>query len=143
MDMNRLMRTLEQDEAFRRSPYRCTSGKLTIGIGWNIDDVPMRYSEARFRLRNDIDECVSDLENIFSGQWPTLPDAIQEVLINMRFQLGEGGFRGFRKMIGAVKGWDFEKMAEQMRDSRWHKQTTNRAERLIHAVKKHYKEDCF
>jgi lysozyme len=133
MDMNRLMRRLEQDEGFRDKPYRCTAGKLTIGIGWNIEDVPMRYSEARFRLKNDIEDCVTDLRKLLEN-FDDLPAMIQEVLVNMRFQLGPGGIRGFKQMLGAVRGWDFERMKKEMKDSAWYRQTTNRAERLIHDV---------
>lgn len=140
MNRNRLMRTLERHEGFRSDPYRCTSGKLTIGIGWNIEDVPMRYSEARFRLRNDVDECVDDLRKLLKN-FDDLPEMIQEVLVNMRFQLGGGGLRGFSNMLGAVRGWDFERMKKEMKDSAWYRQTTNRAEELIHDVETWAKND--
>jgi lysozyme len=133
MDINRLMRRLEQDEGFRDKPYHCPAGKLTIGIGWNIEDVPMRYSEARFRLKNDIEDCVTDLRKLLEN-FDDLPAMIQEVLVNMRFQLGPGGIRGFKQMLGAVRAWDFERMKKEMKDSAWYRQTTNRAERLIHDV---------
>jgi lysozyme len=90
----------------------------------------MRYSEARFRLKNDVDECIEDLRSLLKN-FDDLPDVIQEVLVNMRFQLGPGGLRGFRNMLGAVRGWNFEAMRREMRDSAWYRQTTLRAERLI------------
>jgi lysozyme len=133
MDRNRLYRRLEHDEGFSEKPHRCTANKWTIGIGWNFQDVPMRYSEARFRLKNDVDECVDDLRKLLKN-FDDLPDTIQEVLTNMRFQLGPGGLRGFRRMLGAVRAWDFEKMKAEMRDSAWYRQTTNRADRLIKDV---------
>jgi hypothetical protein len=37
-------------------------------------------------------------------------------------------------MIAAVENEDYPEMAEQMEDSRWYKQTTNRAQRLIERV---------
>jgi len=37
-------------------------------------------------------------------------------------------------MIAAVHNEDYREMAAQMEDSRWHKQTTNRANRLIERV---------
>jgi lysozyme len=130
MDRNRLYRRLEHDEGFREKPYRCTANKWTIGIGWNFQDVPMRYSEARFRLKNDVDECVADLQKLLKN-FNDLPEVIQEVLVNMRFQLGPSNFRGFKRMLGAVRAWDFEGMRREMKDSAWYRQTTNRAERLI------------
>jgi lysozyme len=130
MDKNRIYRRLEQDEGFRERPYRCTANKWTIGIGWNFQDVPMRYSEARFRLKNDVDECIDDLRSMLKN-FDDLPDVIQEVLVNMRFQLGPSRLRGFKNMLGAVRGWNFEAMRREMRDSAWYRQTTLRAERLI------------
>jgi lysozyme len=133
MDMNRLMRRLEQDEEYRQFPYKCTAGRWTCAIGRNLTDKGIRYSEARFMLKNDIEECVTDLRKILPN-FDDLPVKIQEVLVNMRFQLGPGGIRGFKQMLGAVRAWDFERMKKEMKDSAWYRQTTNRAERLIHDV---------
>jgi lysozyme len=136
MDNNRLYRTIERHEGFLDKPYRCTAGKLTIGIGRNLDDVGIRYSEARFMLRNDLDECRWDLENIFPGQFDALPAHIQEVLMNMRFQLGSGGFRGFKKMIAAVRAWDFVEAQRQGLDSKWAKRDTpERAQELMEVLR--------
>lgn len=142
MDRNRLMRTVERHEGFKDRPYRCTAGKLTIGIGWNIEDVPMRYSEARFRLTNDLEECISDLRNLLNN-FDDLPDRIQEVLVNMRYQLGPGRFRKFKNMIGAVRGWDFERMAAEIKDSAVYRNTKTRGrmKEHIHQVKNWSKTD--
>jgi hypothetical protein len=88
-------------------------------VGRNLQTVGIRYSEARFMLRNDLDECRWDLEKIFPGQFDVLPDHVQEVLMNMRFQLGPGGFRSFKKFIAAVKGWDFVLAQKEGLDSKW------------------------
>jgi lysozyme len=133
MDINRLMRRLEQDEEYRQFPYQCTAGYWTGAIGRNLETVGIRYSEARFMLKNDIEDCVTDLRKLLDN-FDDLPAMIQEVLVNMRFQLGPGGIRGFKQMLGAVRGWDFERMKAEMKDSAWYRQTTNRAERLIHDV---------
>ena len=45
--------------------------------------------------------------------------------------------RKFKMMIAAVEMEDYREMALQMEDSRWFKQTTNRAQRLIDRVVKH------
>ena len=36
------------NEGFRQSPYRCTAGKLTIGVGRNLDDCPLTKEELEF-----------------------------------------------------------------------------------------------
>ena len=52
----------------------------------------------------------------------------------MSFQLGKPRLSKFKKMIAAVEAEDYQEMANQMEDSLWYKQTTNRAQRLIDRV---------
>jgi lysozyme len=46
------------------------------------------------------------------------------------FNLGRPRYSKFRKHIQAVMDGNWQESANQMRDSRWHKQVPNRAERL-------------
>ena len=133
MDFVAVRQMLIKDEGLRLKPYRCTAGKLTIGVGRNIEDKGISEKEAVFLLGNDISECVDDLNSLFND-FLQLPEDIQHVLINMRFQLGPKGFRGFRMMINAVKAADWPEMIRQMKDSSWYVQTPNRANRLISLV---------
>lgn len=123
MDINRLISTLEKYEGFRNRPYTCTAGKLTIGIGRNLTDKGITYSEAMVLLKNDLDECRWDLADMFSD-FASYPDCVREVLINMRFQLGPGGFRTFKKFINAIKIWNFVLARTEMLDSKWARQDT-------------------
>jgi len=133
MDFVAVRQMLIKDEGLRLKPYRCTAGKLSIGVGRNIEDKGISEKEAVFLLGNDISECVDDLSSLFDD-FLQLPENIQHVLINMRFQLGPKGFRGFRMMIKAVKAADWPEMIRQMKDSSWYVQTPNRANRLIRLV---------
>lgn len=117
-------------EGIRQFPYRCTAGKLTIGIGRNIEARGISEKEARYLLRNDIAACTRDLKDIFPG-YKKLPVGVQNTLIDMRFQLGYGKFRKFKKMIKAVKKRDFKEMVTQMIDSSWYRQVPGRANYLI------------
>jgi lysozyme len=60
-------------------------------------------------------------------------------LVNMCFQLGKNGVSKFKNMFRCMKEGDWEGAAFQMKDSRWHKQTTNRCEELASIVA-NYKE---
>lgn len=121
-------------EGMRLKPYKCTAGKLTIGIGRNLDDRGITEVEAKFLLENDLAECEEDLKVIFLDQFYYLPEQTQMVLMDMRFQLGPGRFRKFKKMIQAVKQSDPQEMIKQMKDSRWYRQVPNRAEDLIRMI---------
>ena len=63
------------------------------------------------------------------GSIPLLPKA-KEVIIEMVFQLGKRGVSRFAKMWEALGNQDYDEAANQMLDSRWHKQTKSRAESL-------------
>jgi lysozyme len=65
-----------------------------------------------------------------------LPEDIQHVLANMCFQLGRPRLSKFKNLIAAVEDLDWAKMADEMEDSNWYRQTTNRAVRLIARVEK-------
>jgi len=127
---------LIKHEGIRFTPYKCTAGRLTIGVGRNIEDKGITEQEALYLLDNDIAECTRDLaNNLFKGMFYSFPENIKSVLINMRFQLGYSGFRNFKKMIKAFHDWDFAEAAKQMRDSKWFEQVPKRAKELIKMVK--------
>lgn len=135
MDYTKIKEQLIDHEALKLKLYRCTANKLTIGVGHNIEDNGISYKAAMFILGEDIDECFEDLKRIFK-HFENLPENIQHVLIDMRFQLGYDRFRGFRKMIIAVQAFNWREMVVQMKDSKWYRQTTNRADELIEMVNK-------
>jgi lysozyme len=127
---------LIRHEGMKLHPYRCTAYKTTIGCGRNLTDKGITEEEALYLLNNDIQEVLYDLEyRIFRSQWPDLPETVQMVLANMRFQLGPVGFRSFKNMIAAVKQKDFAQAAIEMTNSKWAKQTPNRAYELIIMMK--------
>lgn len=125
-------------EGLEFKPYMCTAGKLTIGVGRNIEDVGISEDEAMFMLDNDIRACTKDMINLFHD-WYQLPGNRQSVLINMRFNLGPNRFRKFKKMITAVNGKKFNQAANEMRDSRWYRQVGNRAVELVEMMRKEEK----
>ena len=104
-------------ESYRRTPYRCTVGKLTVGIGRNLDDVGIDLEEARYLLDRDIAACLNDLA--IYAWWAPLDRIRQRALIDMRFQLGGAGFRGFVQMIAALASNDYGAAADAALDSKY------------------------
>lgn len=117
-------------EGLRLKPYRCPAGKLTIGIGRNLDDKGITRDEAIALLHNDLYECIDDLQHIFQ-RFYYFPEIVRRVLIDMRFNLGATGFRSFKRMIEAVKNDDYGEAALEMQDSNWYEQVGKRAETLV------------
>ena len=130
MDMEAVKTLIIEHEAYRKYPYRCSAGRLTIGMGRNIESKGISPNEALMLLENDIKECAEDLREIFPI-FDGLSEKRQHVLIDMRFNLGASRFRGFKKMIAAVQAGDDEGVIREMKDSRWFSQVGRRAQRLI------------
>ena len=108
---------ITRHEGYRRTPYHCTAGILTIGIGRNLDDVGIDREEARYLLDRDIARATDDLASF--GWFHVLDVIRQRALIDMRFQLGPTRFRGFGKMIAALARQDYATAAAEALDSKW------------------------
>lgn len=132
------MKSIEEQlidhEGFEARVYHCPAGKLTIGVGRNLEDKGITKEEALYLLRNDIKECETDLRTIFDN-FEGLDDIRKNVLIDMRFNLGPNRFRQFKKMIAAVRQKDFQQAAEEMKDSNWYRQVGKRAENLCEMMR--------
>ena len=133
MDHKKLKKMLIEHEGIKYAPYKCTAGKTTIGIGHNLDDKGVSKAVVNMMYEEDAAEVEADLKAIFDD-FDTLPDQIQLVLADMRFQLGYRGFRSFKRMINAVKNRNWPTMFIQMKNSNWHSQTPKRANDLLNMV---------
>ena len=147
--MNECMRRLIEQEGIKLMPYICPMGKLTIGVGRNLDDNPLNFEEkralgdymhgitengAKMLLRNDILRCRDEVKNIFKG-FDELNADRQYALIDMCFQLGGVGLRKFRIMRKALENKDFDKACEACLKSKYAKQTPVRARKIARAIK--------
>ena len=129
--MNRvqLIEELKRDEGVVLTLYKCSAGKITIGVGRNVDDRGITEDESDYLLGNDIDLCVDELENNFTW-YKNLSDARQRVLVNMCFNLGLTRLLGFKKFLAALEAEDWDRAAEEMLDSKWAVQVGPRSTRL-------------
>jgi lysozyme len=125
-DLAAVLADLRRHEGFRDRPYRCTAGKLTIGFGRNLDDVGLRKHEAEVLLRSDVADVVTALDRAHPW-WRTMPEGPRRALVNMAFQLGMTRLSQFRNMLAALERGDWPEARRQALDSRWARQTPNRA----------------
>ena len=136
---------LEDEEGFRRRPYRCSSGKETIGIGRCFEDnpfdtaeraflrldtgrrwteEPMTHYEAVHVLRGDIRKSRRALNGLLTqAALDRLPSEAKDILVRMVFQMGLGGVQGFRQMRTALTEDppNFAAAADEMLDSEWYR----------------------
>jgi len=139
-----------RDEGLRLKVYRCTAGKLTIGVGRNLDDVGISADEtkelgitkasaikngitreqAMALLDNDIDRVDDGLDKHISW-WRKLDPIRQRVLVNMGFNLGVRGLLKWTNTLAFIRTGRFEQAARGMEGSLWRRQVGARAVRLI------------
>ena len=139
MNVNALCTQLSLDEGRKYKPYRDTVGKLTIGVGRNLDDVGLSDSEINLLLQNDVARAIT-LLNENAPWWSQLTDARQQVMANMCLNMGWGdgtkGLSSFKNTLACIKGGDYDRAADQMLLSLWAKQVGQRASRLADMMRK-------
>lgn len=132
-DRNALLAQLRIDEGLRTKPYRDTVGKLTIGIGRNLDDVGISEDEALTLAGHDLDRAETLLDRNFTG-WRDFSDARQQAVLNLCFNMGWGdgthGLSGFKNMLGAMLANDWDAAASDLLASRYATQVGQRAQRI-------------
>lgn len=134
MNLERLLTQLGGDEGRRKKPYRDTVGKLTIGVGRNLDDRGLRDDEIDLMLKNDVAESIGECRRLFR-MFDSLSAVRQEVLVNMMFNLGFSRLAGFRRMHAALEEGNFVEASRQMLDSKWASDVGARADRLAKAMR--------
>jgi lysozyme len=129
IDRAAMTRQLRLHEGERLKPYRCTAGKLTIGVGRNLDDRGITAEESAYLLANDIAR--EERALLRELPWVSgLDEVRQRVLLDMAFNLGIQGLLKFRLTLSAIQAGQYERAASMMLDSLWAKQVGQRAERL-------------
>jgi lysozyme len=129
MNTHRLAQDLLRDEGLRLKPYRCSAGRLTIGVGRNLEDRGITEAEALMLLDADIRSFWGQL--VVALPWLVqAPETVQEVLANMCFNLGLAGLLEFRLTLAHMQAGRYAEAAVEMLRSKWAAQVGPRAERL-------------
>jgi len=135
-----LYKQLQTQEGLRLKLYKCTAGKLTIGIGHNIEDRGITERHAIIIFKDDVESCIKDVKNCISF-YNKLDHVRQDILINMTFNIGIKRLLKFKKMLTALESGDYKTAYKEMLDSKWHEQVGNRAEELsIQMLKGEYND---
>ena len=134
-DYTDLMERIKKHEGFVPKIYKDSLGFATIGYGHLVLpgeqwEEGKEYSKEQLEhvFKTDFNNAVGQATGLMDGM--DLDDKAREVIIEMVFQLGVGGVGKFKKMWEALRRKDYGEASFQMMDSRWAKQTPNRAESL-------------
>ena len=78
-------------------------------------------------LENDFQRFEGSLKKILGEDvYKGLSQPQRDSLLDMIYTLGERGFSGFEKMIDAIKSGDFDKAADEAKNSKWYGQVKGR-----------------
>jgi len=140
MDIQKLREELENDEGCKYEIYNDHLGYPTFGIGHLILESDPEYGEGIGALVSedrvisafeaDVVGVLSDCERLYPD-FGSLPEDAQRIIANMMFNMGYTRLSKFKGMKSGVDARDWNAAADEMVDSRWYRQVTNRAERLV------------
>jgi lysozyme len=141
MNKEAVFEQLKIDEGVVYEIYEDHLGYATFGVGHLVlesdpehgEPVGTPVSEERVRecfekdLQTAIDECVV----LYKDSWDTFPGEVQEVLVNMLFNLGRPRLTKFKNFNAKLIAGDYAGAAPEGLDSIWARQVGNRAIRLM------------
>ena len=140
-----LKNEIKADEGCVNSVYLDHLNLKTLGVGhlvteWDEEyDKPVGTTVSDDRVNElfekDINVTLEECRYLYDD-FDSLPEEVQKIIGNMMFNLGRPRLSRFHKMKKAVLDKDWQEAANQMQDSKWYKQVTNRAERLCQRMRK-------
>ena len=140
MNREQVQKQLAIDEGIVNEVYLDHLGYATFGIGHLITDkdpeqgcdvgTPVSEERVTEAFQADLDIAIGECKVLFD-LWDTYPGEVQEILVNMMFNLGRPRLSGFKNMKKALDKCDWSTAAVEGRDSKWYRQVGNRAERLM------------
>ena len=142
-----LLENIKAHEGFRDHIYKDSVGKPTVGYGFLVSALspdelklnggkvePMSREVAEkilnlkvARLQKRVFQCLPWLES--------KPQGVQDILIEMAYQLGLAGLMGFRHTLGCIEAGDYAQATKNLKASLLYRQTPRRVEGYIKGLK--------
>ena len=142
MEMSRLLESVKKHEGYRNKVYLDTLGKRTVGVGhlcvedfWE-DDKEYEEKFLMTILEHDLQTAIKGAKELMEDHGcADIDEQAEEILIEMVFQLGKNGVSKFKNMWKALAEKNYIGASYEMLDSRWAKQTPNRAKAMAKTMK--------
>ena len=139
MDIEHLKKDIMFEEGVKYEVYNDHLGYKTFGVGHlcratdpeNEMEVGTPVSKERVDECFEVDLYVAINYSEKFCERMQVDDNIKECVTHIVFLLGLPRINKFRNFKQALVDGDIAKAQEEMKDSLWYRQTTNRAERLI------------
>ena len=140
MNIEQLKETLKIDEGVVYEIYNDHLGYPTFGIGHLVLErdgehglpvgTPVSEDRVSECFEQDVQVVIEDCKKLHDG-WDGYPEEVKQIIANMMFNMGLTRLSKFKNHNAALQSGDWKEAAVEGRDSRWYKQVTNRAERLM------------
>ena len=128
-----LLKAVKLSEGFRARVYKDSLGIDTIGYGFTIKDLVLDEDISEMILRRKLDSLIDSVDKKFPFL-KDMPIEVKDVLYEMCYQMGVSGVSKFKKTLAYLENSEFRMASKEMLDSRWARQTPNRAKRLSDIV---------
>ena len=144
MNLEELKEHIKYEEGIKYEIYNDSLGYKTFGVGHLVRaSDPENNMEVGTEVSKErVDECFdADLQTAINDAETFCEDMqvdenIKECVTHMVFQLGLPRLNKFKNFKQALLDGDIKTAQDEMKDSLWYRQTTNRAERLIEKLGK-------
>ena len=144
MNLESLKKQLEIDEGVKYDIYLDHLGLPTFGIGHLVTKTDPESGQAvgtpisKERVAEcfdmDVQSVINDCNKLYED-FEDLPEEVQQIIANMMFNMGYTRLSKFKGMKRGVDSKDWNQAADEMVDSRWYRQVTNRANRLVERMR--------
>jgi len=142
MNKEAVYEQLKLDEGVEYEIYNDHLGYPTFGVGHLVVEgdpefgepvgTPVDEERVREVFDRDLATAIGECHALYGeGCFGDFPDEVQQILVNMMFNMGRTRLSKFKKFNAALEAGDWKTAAVEGRDSLWYRQVTNRAERLM------------
>ena len=140
---------IRKNEGEKKTLYIDTVGKPTIGYGFNTKEkhVLNALSQAGVDIRNLsrvtmskpqmektldllVNQAIKDAKSLFPN-YDSLPFIPKKLMTDMSYNLGYNRLAGFKELRKAIAANDFNKAADEMKDSKWYRDVKSRGVRMV------------
>lgn len=143
MDIERLKEEIKEDEGYKNEIYLDHLSLKTLGVGHLIKETDPEYDlevgthiedeRVNELFEQDINVTIDECRKLYYD-FDRLPEEAQLIICNMMYNMGRPRLSRFHKMKRAVENRDWKEASNQMKDSKWYRQVTNRADRLCNRM---------
>lgn len=122
------------DEGRENKMYKDSVGVPTIGIGHNLRDDPISDAAVDQIFIDDIAPIEAECRKLYPV-FDVFSDARKAAVMNMCFNLGEGGLAGFNTFNAMMNAGQYVQAADDLKTTLWSKQVGARAVRIETAIR--------